>query len=374
MDYRKLLRSLSKRAVYSYRCYIRCAAVVSAALLVGLPLGAHASVLKINPGDDAGNVINLSGELSASITHTAEGMTIEIPGVEISLVCNTNTDPDNCTVTVGSGSAAATQSTPGRDTTTTTTTTTTTDTSDTSDTSDTTTASNAGDSCDPAFDFGCQDGALGGASVASASDDTSDTGNTSETGGSTGFTSPTTSSSGDDDPCSGTGFKPACVSDGTDSSVAIDGAPFPIGSDRRVNVAGGYNLGSASSPSKERIDVPAGSVTAVGLTMASGNSLSAGRIVFATGSNINGVTFRGWISKSADGPAVSAACTYVGYPEGVLRFDINGGGDCSLSAGGDYYFNMALCVSSAFDVYCNAPNARASTQQDVIVVTANYSS
>ena len=365
MDYTKLLRSLSKRAVYSYRCYIRCAAVVSAALLVGLPLGAHASVLKINPGDDAGNVINLSGELSASVTHTADGMTIEIPGVEISLVCDANTDPDNCTVTIGSGSAAATQSTPAGDTTTTTTSTTSTD------TSDTTTTSNAGDSCDPAFDFGCQDGALGGAGAASASDDTSDTG---DTGGSTGVTPTTSSSPVDDDPCSGTGFKPACVSDGSDTSGAVDQPPFPIGSDRKVsNLAGRYNFGSAVSPAKERIDVPSGTVTAVGLTMASGNSPSTGRIVFAVGSNINGVTFRGWISESADGPAVSGSCAYIGYPEGVLSFGINGGSDCSLLAGGNYYFNLALCVSSAADAYCSSPNAKASTQQDVIVVTANYS-
>ena len=101
MDYAKMLTYLSKTAVYSYRCYKL--PLASIALLAALPIGAQAASLKINPSDNADNVIELSGDLSASVTHTAEGMVIEIPGVEISLECDTQVDPDSCTVTIGAG-------------------------------------------------------------------------------------------------------------------------------------------------------------------------------------------------------------------------------------------------------------------------------
>jgi hypothetical protein len=123
---------------------------------------------------------------------------------------------------------------------------------------------------------------------------------------------------------------------------------------------------------KERIEVPSGTVTAVGLTLASGNDLSTGRIVFGKGSNFSGVDFRGWISGSPGGAAVSGACTYVGYAEGVLYFDINGDGGCTLKAGGSYYFNLALCASSAFDAYCDSPDAKAAAGRGIVIVAAYY--
>ena len=98
MDYIKLLRSFSKRAANSYRYCAHSAVFVSAALLIGLPVIAQADVLKIND-----SVINLSGDLSATVTHTADGMEIEIPGVEITLDCETR----DCTVTIGSGTGSS---------------------------------------------------------------------------------------------------------------------------------------------------------------------------------------------------------------------------------------------------------------------------
>ena len=101
MDYAKMLSYLSKTAVCSYRCHKL--PLASIALLAALPIGAQAASLKINPSDNADNVIELSGDLSASVTHTAEGMVIEIPGVEISLDCDKGTG-NICTVTIGAGS------------------------------------------------------------------------------------------------------------------------------------------------------------------------------------------------------------------------------------------------------------------------------
>ena len=358
MDYTKRLRHLSKRAVYSYRCYARCAAFLSAALLIGLPLGAQAAVLKINPGDNAGNEINVSGELSASVTHTSDGMTIEIPGVEISLVCDTQTDPDACTVTIGSGSSSSGSGSSSSG-------------SGSSSSGSGSSSSDSGDddtACNPAFDFGCQDGTLGGTGSSSGSGDTSDSG---DSGGSTGYTSPTTTataSSDDDDPCKGTGYRPNC---NATTTVAAQGA-FPAGGARRVaNFSGSYDYGSAKGSGKDRIEVASGTVAVVGLSMSSGSSPSSGGVVFAQAGNISGVALRAWISSAPDGPRVSA-CSYVGYAEGVLNFSINGNSGCNLSAGSNYYFNMALCTSSGSDLYCNQSGALAAPTGGIISVTSNY--
>ena len=351
MDYTKLLKSISKCALSAHRCYTLRAAFVSAALLVGLPLGAQAAVLKINPADNAGNVINLSGELSASVTHTAEGLVIEIPGVEISLVCDANTDPDGCTVTIGSGNAnAAVTTTTASDTT-------------TNDSSD-----NA--QCDPAFDFGCQDGAPGGSGSGS---DAGDAGSGSaDSGGTTGYVAPetTTPSSDEDDPCSGTGYRPACVQISGETTGAAFGTS---GSARKVNnAAGSYDFGSTTRGPKARLTLAKGWVTAVGLSMSSGNSPSAGSLVFAQASNIQGVALRAWISTAPDGPRIASACSYVGYPESTLRFSINGTSACNLSAGTSYYFNMALCASSSTDLYCNQSGALAGSTDAILVVDSSY--
>ena len=379
MDYTKRLRHLSKRAVYSYRCYARCAAFLSAALLIGLPLGAQAAVLKINPGDNAGNAINVSGELSASVTHTADGMTIEIPGVEISLVCDTQTDPDACTVTIGSGSSSSGSgsSSSGSGSSSSGSGSSSSDSGSSSSGSGSSSSgsgsssSDSGDddtACDPAFDFGCQDGTLGGTGSSSGSGDTSDSG---DSGGSTGYTSPTTTataSSDDDDPCKGTGYRPNC---NATTTVAAQGA-FPTGGARRVaNFSGSYDYGSAKGSGKDRIEVASGTVAVVGLSMSSGSSPSSGGVVFAQAGNISGVALRAWISSAPDGPRVSA-CSYVGYAEGVLNFSINGNSGCNLSAGSNYYFNMALCTSSGSDLYCNQSGALAAPTGGIISVTSNY--
>lgn len=354
MDYRKRLRHLSKGAVYAYRCYARCAAFLSAALLIGLPLGAQAAVLKINPGDDAGNVINLTGELSASVTHTAEGLTIEIPGVEISLDCDQGED-NRCTVTIGAGAN-------------------TTNNDSSSDGSGSGSSEGSGSSddtaCDPARDFGCRDGTLGGTGSNDADDANSDSGGS--TGSTPDSTTTTTTTSSDAiDPCKGTGYRPNCNAS-TSTTTGTTSGSFPTGSARKVsNLAGSYNYGSAGTASKEKLNVASGTVTVVGLTMSNGTSPSAGGISFAQASNIQGVALRAWISTAPDG-AAQANCAYIGYPESVLNFSINGTSACNLSAGGVYYFNMALCNSAASDLYCNQSGAEAAPTNNLISVDSSY--
>ena len=356
MDYMKLFRALSNRAVYAHRCYTRRAAFVSAAILLGVPLGAQAAVLKINPDDNAGNVINLSGELSASVTHTAEGLVIEIPGVEISLVCDTNTDPDGCTVTIGSGSSSK------ADTTTTTTTT-------TDNSSDDTT-------CDPAQDFLCKDGQARGSDSSSDTADSSDSDSNSDATDSSssddttsGYIKPTTTTSSvdEDDPCSGTGYRKDCVDGVSTTSTLID---FPTGSARIVdNLTGTYNYGSAGQTRSSTIPVKGGHVKVVGLSMDSGTD--SGRISYGPVGNIVGVDLRAWVSTTPDGSAV-ANCAYVGYVEGTLKISTDGSLPCNLSKGGTYYFNMALCKSSRDDLYCSQTGAKAPAADAKVILVTRY--
>ena len=386
MDYMKPLRSLSAHAINACRTGASCAALILTALLISLSLGAQAAVLKINPSANSPNEINVSGELSASVTHTAEGMTIEIPGVEISLVCDTNTDPDLCTVTVGSGSTSSGSgssssgsgsassgsgsSSSGSGSAS--------SGSGSSSSGSGSSSSGSGDdkSCDPAFDFGCQDGTLGGTGSASGSDDSSDSSDSSDpsdssdSSGSTGYVAPATSSSDEDDPCSRkTGYNPNCVT----ITAGTQGGDFPTGGARKVaNASGDHNYGSANPTGKARITVPSGTVTVLGLVMKSGASPSSGTISFAQASNIQGVDLKAWISTSPDGARVGS-CSRSGYAEGVLSFTIGGGGSCNLSPGSTYYFNMALCSSTPNDLYCNQAGAKAAAKGGIIVVSSDYS-
>ena len=362
----------------SYRYCARSAVFVSAALLIGSPVSAQAAVLKIND-----NVINLSGELSASVKHTAEGMEIEIPGVEITLDCDTAADPDNCTVTIGSGTSSSGSGTgssssgtgssgsgtgsSGSGTGSSGSGTGSSGSGSSSSSSDSDSDSDGNAECNPALDFGC------GASYGSGDDSSSgsDGSDASGSGSSTGYTSGTTSSGSDaDDPCSGTGYNPNCNST-TSTSTQAQGA-FPIGGDRKVeNLSGSFNYGSANPSGKARITVPSGTVTVLGLVMKSGDSPSNGSISFAQASNISGVALRAWISTAPDGGHVGA-CSYSGYAEGVLPFSIGGTSGCNLSAGTTYYFNMALCSSTANDLYCNQSGALAHPVGGIIVVNSSY--
>lgn len=362
MDYIKLLRPLSHHAASSYYYCARSAVALSTALLLGLSVGAHAAVLKIND-----NVINLSGELSASVKHTADGMEIDIPGVEITLDCDTAADPDNCTVTIGSGtgytvsgtgssgsasssSGSGSGSSSGSG-------------SGSSSGSGSGSASDDDADCDPALDFGCGD--------SYSTDDSSGGGDSSgDSGGSTGYTTGTTSGSSADDPCSGTGYNPACNTNSGGSTTA-PGA-FPTGSARKVDDwSGRVDFGSAKPSAKTKLSVGDGVVTVVGLTMGTGDSPSSGRISFSQVTNVK-VPFRAWISTAPDGDRVGA-CSYRGYSEALFGFTIGGTNACDLSPGGKYYFNMAFCNSTDNDLYCKDSGATSAGTAAEMKLSVGYS-
>jgi hypothetical protein len=61
--------------------------------------------LTINKEQNPSNVIVFKDNMSATVTHTAEGMELTIPGVDVSLQCestSSSTGSDSCVVTIGS--------------------------------------------------------------------------------------------------------------------------------------------------------------------------------------------------------------------------------------------------------------------------------
>ena len=106
--------------------------------------------------------------------------------------------------------------------------------------------------------------------------------------------------------------------------------------------------------------------------MGTGSSPSSGTVDFAQASNVSGVALRAWISTAPDGDRVGT-CNWNDYPEGNVRFTIGGTASCNLSPGGTYYFNMALCSSTASDLYCKQSGAKAAPTGGVIGVSASYS-
>ena len=376
--------------------------------LFAVSAASQASTLSIN-----NNVITLDGDLSATVTHTAQGMAIEIPGVEITLDCPTT---DACTVSIGGAAAGygsgATNTAGGADTSGTTggATGASTDTSSGS----TDTGSTSGGSSDTG---GATAGGTGGA----------DSGNTASSGGALdlnelcgsprpteynsrqiswdkycpGYTPTDTSggTSGDSggtvgggatvggnndsdgsDDCPGVGYD--CYNHGGSGSngtndVVSNAVAFPNGGSRRVeNNASQTDFGSAgrnSAGGTVYVEIDKGSVVVTGMTMSSEQTPSLGRLSFGvTARQVVGAELRAWISKEPDGGRISNACSYVGYAEAAIRFSMDGSRDCNLERGGSYFVNAALCKSDRDDWDCRSVDALTAEEDATLVFEVKY--
>ena len=401
MEYGKRLISLISRMLDACSSQLRFrAAITTTALLVGVPVVSSAAALKIND-----NVINLTGELRASVTHTAEGMAIEIPGVEISLECDTAVDPDNCTVTIGAGNGTGAGGTGSSETSGGSTNSGSSGGStnsgssggstnsgstggSTNSGSDTDSDASDDDRCASGVGFGCQaDGTQDSGSSGSSNDSSgssndgsgssndgsgsssNDSSDSSSSGG--GYQAPATTSSSDpNDPCNAPGFNPACnSSSGSSGGSAV---AFLTGAARVSDASASVNFGSAASQRNLRLVVPKAKVRVLGLTLASSGS-SLGTVSFGPVGNITGVDLAAWISTTPDGPRVSEGCGYKGYAESVLRFSTNGSRACNLSPGGNYYLNLALCKTTDGDLNCSASGATSAPGDSTLVVKSSYS-
>ena len=358
----------------------------------------QASTLSIN-----NNVITLDGDLSATVTHTAQGMAIEIPGVEITLDCPTT---DACTVSIG-GAAAGYGS-------------------GATNTAGSGTGASTGDSSGGSSNTDATGGATGGTNgdTGSNTTDSSTSGGSgdgtldlnelcasprpdelgfrqttwdkycpgytpTDTSGSTGGTSDGTvgggatvggnnDSDGSDD-CPGVGYD--CYnhggSGGTTNDVVSNAVAFPNGGSRRVeNNASQTDFGSAgrnSAGGTVYVEIDKGSVVVAGMTMSSEQTPSLGRLSFGvTARQVVGAELRAWISKEPDGGRISNACSYVGYAEAAIRFSLDGSRDCNLERGGSYFVNAALCKSDRDDWDCRSVDALTAEEDATLVFEVKY--
>ena len=383
---------------------IQLSAVLTFGLLA-VAQSANAAVLKINAADNPANTIQIEGPLSASVLHTAEGLEITIPGVQITLQCDSPTG-DACTVVVGNGSqttqtaAVDASSTgdaanPGSG-----------GTSDSQGSADSDNSSGAADGgssgggstgdgdSDPCASgqpvFGCGDAYGDGSSGDQTSDSDGSGTNDNSGSGTNGFDTSGSSDVEEDDPCATKGFSvdPACE---TSNDVAADSSTdFPNGSDRRVNnlsrlidvgTAGNYSSGGTAD-----VTIPQGEISVIGLTMmaeeyaksedgtATQNRIDPlrGSINFGPVGQVRGGALRLWISEKPDGIRVSEACSYGGYTEASIDISVDGSQKCDLRSGGAYYLNFALCDTDASDYNCSQTGARTASGRGVLVVEAKY--
>lgn len=167
----------------------------------------------------------------------------------------------------------------------------------------------------------------------------------------------------EDDVCARpTGYNPAC-------STAVTVSWVSFGSARPITYSGA-EFGSENTSAKQHYIVPAAGILVHSMKM-SGAAVD-GRLSFATAGNFNGVSLRLWISASPDGPAVNAACSYVGYAEAGMGFGTDGSQSCNLAPGGQYYMNLAICNSVPGDLYCKDPSATAPTNGHRLVMSQDY--
>ena len=363
----------------------------------------QASTLSIN-----NNVITLDGELSATVTHTAQGMAIDIPGVEITLDCPT---ADACTVSIGSSANAGGYG------------------SGATNTAGSGTDASTGDSAGGSSNTGTAGGTTGGTTGDPGSTTTDTTGSSTSTGsgdgtldlnelcasprptdlgfrqttwdkycpgytptdtsGSTGGTTGGTvgdgatvggnnDSDGSDD-CPGVGYD--CYnhggSGGTTNDVVSNAVAFPNGGSRRVeNNASQTDFGSAgrnAAGGTVYVEIDKGAVVVAGMTMSSEQKPALGRLSFGvTARQVVGADLRAWISKEPDGGRISNACSYVGYAEAAIRFSVDGSRDCNLERGGSYFVNAALCKSDRDDWDCRSVDALTAEEDATLVFEVKY--
>ena len=399
---------------------VACFATLS---LVVATTAVQAGTISINAASNPNNVIQLDGQLSATITHTAEGIAIEIPGVVITLDCGeADVSAQTCTVAVGGAGSAAgygsgatntaggsTGASTGGGTGGSTTGTTGASTGGTSGGAGTTGTDTTGSSAST----GGTDGALNLNELCGSprpdeynsrqiswdkycpgytpTDTSGSTGGNSDgtvNGGSSGSTGDggatsgggTGSNNGSTD-CPGPGYD--CYNhggsgdSGSDSGYVSQAVPFPDAGSREIeDISARVDFGSAgsyASGSTVYVPIAKGGVVVAGMTMSSEKEPTSGRISFGpTANQPEGGDLRLWVSKEPDGERISEACSYVGYAESALRFDMDGAQGCSLERGGPYYLNMALCNADYDDWDCRSVGALTAEGDATLVFEAKY--
>ena len=373
---------------------------------------AAASTISINASANPDNVIQLEGQLSATITHTADGIAIEIPGIQITLDCGPDGTSQSCTVSVGSGGAAAGYGSGATNTAGTNTGAST----DGGSATGTTGSSTTGDATDVTGSTGAgttgssTSGSSGGAldlnelcagprpeeynsrqiswdkycpgytptNTSGSTDDDSD----AAVGGTTGATVTDNSNSGGaSEDCPGPGYD--CYNHGgsgaddSDSAYVSQAVAFPDAGSRKVDdISYDTDFGSAgrnAAGGTVYIPIAKGGVVVAGMTMSAEKEPASGRLSFGpTANQPEGADLRLWISKEPDGGRILEACSYTGYAESALRYSTDGSQRCNLELGGAYYVNMALCNADLDDWDCRSVGALTAEGDATLVFEAKY--
>ena len=419
-----------RNTVYRWTGMIARLATLMTGSLLFAATAANGAIIKINPDDSPDNVIQLDGDLTATVVHTAEGMTIDIPGVKISLDCGTG---DSCTIAVGSGSNdSGSNDSVSND-------------SGSNDSGNATSSqeeycannpnghgcyndsgsgsSSSNDDAGSSDDSGSEDpcanvtgynpdcaSTSGDSSSSSGTDDddsSEDSGSDDPCANVTGY-NPDCASTDDgetgdpDDPCANViGYNPDCgsTSSGDDDPIAT---AFPNGDSRKIDDVSGFgsrdfDFGSGGNKTQNAYElvIPQGTVKVTGFTMMSatyqeklkedGTSYepkqytsqridpTTGSISYAPIGSSSGVAARVWISKTPDGDRLSSACSWnTGYVEGAFDVSVDGSKQCDLEVGGSYYMNVAVCSSARSDYRCSDPSARSADKDLKMIWQAVY--
>ena len=301
--------------------------------------------LYINKQQSSSNVIIFEDNMSATVTHTNEGMELTLPGVEVALRCkstDSNSTTDTCVIAI---EQATTASSSGGTTTTSGGTTTT--------SGGTTTTSGGSDSGDCVVTTwnNCSDSTSGG---------TTSGGTTSGGTTSGGTTSGGTTSGGTTSGGTTSGGSGSCVLTGSVTCGSLD-----------------YGSGGNDATGKtSRIVLEPGKTLALPFTVAQGaNYGQVGIVPTSYGLPDDGSAVRLWWSAEAGGkPLESSWCARnLGF-EGGAFWDQAGklGYGCPIpDANAKYFLNLRLCISSYSDTSCSASGARDGTQSTYIYIQGN---
>ena len=306
--------------------------VIVATLLAATSV--HAAVLRLNPGDDADNVITFDGAFTATVVQSSAGIDITIPGVTFTLDCE-GEPTDSCTVAVSTSSAPA---------------------------------ASADDNCGEGFGaYGCDAGQAASTPPPAASTPPP----AEETPPPAASTPPPPAAPDpDDDPnTDSTGWGISPVAGSVDS---ISREAFPASN--RTSYFSSPDLGSGGAASGgNTIPVALGlkTVTVLPFTMSS-TSVTGGVGYFEPSNAPTGSDLAVWISTSRDGDALQGCAAYGSY-DGKLRISTEAGAaSCLLQKGGSYYLNVAACVRGNDTDYACRSNAQTGYEAGNVLLNSRW--
>ena len=296
--------------------------------------------LYINKEQSASNVIVFEDSMSATVTHTSEGMELTLPGVEVALRCKSsgaNTSTNSCVIAIepGTNTSSSGGSTSGGSTS-----------GGSTSGGSTSGGSTSGGDCVVTTWNNCGGGSTSGGSTSGGS-----TSGGSTSGGSTsgGSTSGGGSSSG-----SGT-----CTNS---SSVECGSLNFGSG-------------GTSATGATNRLNLFPGLAVALPFTTTAGTYYGkVGIVPTSDGFPTDGAEVRMYWSTEAGGTPLSNDCQANLGREGALYWDqanVLGFGCPIPNQSGKLFLNFKLCISDVGDGSCSGPNVRYGEQSATVYVSGS---